>query len=819
MSGTPSTKPKLAAPAATPQQSAGGAPAKPAGGTARPAGAKTASASPKAAATATATEDEDPFDVDTRALLQAAPVSPKPAKGRMVRVVCPMCETPGFIGSQHAGKNVKCCNPQCLVPVFTAPKPEAPKAETEPEPARGVSTTMLTVGSVALVAGIVAVVYFVFLKESGKTPDVVQPIPVARENGETREQPESDGQPTPPTPPAPPPVPLGEIREISLVEIVKKAQQRDDNRNKPYARRLAAESFVDVGKLPEARLQLEAMQKVPGYMPFYEIEPLAAIALAERQAGNDTGARATVDAALAKADFPVVGREPLDAAGALAAALVSMGRSDEARQVVLSAQDAGARGRISALWRSAVDSRSLDLDGPARRPYLQSMPNSQWVSVTAAVFAHGNAPAALAWARAARALPVRDNSLAAWAGLLILHAGNPTAAPALKQIEQAAGELLPAGRVRIWAAVADAQLERGERTAAESSLQQAMAALAEIPPPAATLAVADMKTIHDSEGKPHAGLPDPEPWHTAALAAMDVAEVQAELGNGDAAWTAVQTALAATRAMSPSPAAARAVRDECDTNDAAVKARLSQLLDIDGNRVFLAFNRYRKQCTEIRDAAETRFQLQTELLHRAAAMGLSRQVWEEALARHQHTDVGEQEPFLETTLPGAVAVRARAAGAAKVADAVTQHFGSQQPRFPARDELEVRLYAAVSERNFEQAAAVLRTYEQIARDDLYPAQIEALRAVSRLLKGGQHGDALRLATSFTNPLSREDALWLIAAASVRDGQHSELWRKRASLKLTATEWCALYRGFVAGLSLAPPPPTAPAADSEQMAAP
>jgi hypothetical protein len=818
MSGKPSAKPKAAAPAAAqPQRAAASAPAKTVSPP-RAAGAKTAAATPpQKTASAPPEEEGDPFEVDTRAVLQAIPVSPRPTKGRMVRIVCPMCETPGFIGPQHAGKNVKCCNAECLVPVFMAPKPEAPKTEAEPEAARGMSTTMLTIGSIVVAGGIATAVYFLFLRDERK-PDVVRPIPVAPVDNGTPVDPEPDKGSAPNVPATPPPIPLDEVRAISLAEIVKKAQQRENNRSKPYARRRAAESFVDAGDRAAARQQIEAMQKVPGYMPFYEIEPLADMALAEHKAGNDAGARTTLDAALAKADFPVVGRGPLDAAGALAAALVIMGRSEEARQVVLSAQDPGARGRLSTLWRTVIDTRTLDIERAARRPYLQSMPNAQWVTVTTAVLARGDAQTALNWARAAREMTARDNSLAAWAGQLVLRAPGPTDAAVLKQIEQLAGELTPAGRSRVWAAVSDAQLERGDRTAAEASLQQATAALAEIQPPAAALAMPDMMAIHDSEGKPNGGLPDPARWHTAALAAMDVADVQAELGNVEAAWAAVQTALASARAMSPGPAAARALRDECDTSDGAVKARLAKLLDVDGNRVFLAFNRYRKQCTEIRDAAEARFRLQTEFLHRALELGLARQVWDEALARHQQTAVNEREPYLETTLPGAVSVRARAAGTAHIADAVTQEFGTKQFLFPARDEMEVRFQAAVTEGKYEQAATVLRTYEQIASDDAYPAQIAALRAVSRLLSEGRHNDAANLALAIFNPLSREDGFWLTAAASVRDGQHSDLWRKRSGWKLSATDWCALYRGFVHGLTLAPPPSAVPPEEAHAAAA-
>lgn len=816
MSGKPSTKPKAAATA--PAKTAAATAARPAASP-RPSGAKSAPTRPKAAtAEAPAASDEsDPFDVDTRAVRQAVPISPKPLKGRTVKIVCPMCETAGFVGPQHAGKDVKCCNPACLVPVFTAPRPEAAKKEAEPEVAKGMSTGVLATISVVLLGAVAAGVYFAFLRDGDKPPqpgpviDIpIVPTPVATQGTD------SPTEATPVKPQGPPPVPLDEVRATSLDEIVKRAQQRE-NRSKPYSRRLAAEAFVDVGRLNDARQQLEAMQKVAGYQSFYEVEPLTAVALAERAAGNSAGAKATLDAALAKADFPSVGRGPLDAAAALAAALVLTGRANEARQVVQAAQDAGMRGEMSTLWRQALDTRTYDVDAAAHRPYFRSMPAHQWVTVTSSVVALGDPQAALAWAQSARTPPVLDNSLAAWAGGLMLSAQPAARAQALSQVEQAAGGFTPAARARVWAAVADAQLSQGDRAAAQASLDKAASALAEIVPAKASLPMPDMMAIHDGEGKPHAGLPDPAPWQTAALAAADLAQVRGTLGDLDGAWEALQRGLALARSMTPSPAAARAVRNECDENDAGVQARLKQTLGVDGNRLFLARNQYRQQCTEIRDAADARFAFQVGLLRQAAEMGLLEPAWDEARARDGHADVSEREPYLETSLPGFLVLHARSAGKPDVAAAVEEALGSQKVRIDPVDRMERALHAALEGKKFADAAGVLSAYERTAGVDPYPAQLQALRAVGRLVAVREYAGALDFTTALTNPLSREDAWWLLSAASVRDGEYSQVWRKAQSARMSATDWCALYRGMIAGLPLAPAA-APPATDDDPAAA-
>ena len=66
-------------------------------------------------------DEADPFDIDSTADKNVIPIRPKPSQGRSVKVVCPMCDTPGFIAKKAAGRDVRCCNSNCMVPVFTAP--------------------------------------------------------------------------------------------------------------------------------------------------------------------------------------------------------------------------------------------------------------------------------------------------------------------------------------------------------------------------------------------------------------------------------------------------------------------------------------------------------------------------------------------------------------------------------------------------------------------------------------------------------------------------------------------------------------------------
>ncbi|MBL8852228.1 MAG: hypothetical protein JNG89_21325 [Planctomycetaceae bacterium] len=796
MSGKPSAKPAAPKPAvaAKPQAAAAaaatGKPGAPAGVKKRPSAEEL-------------DDGTDPFEVDTRSIVKAPPVSPKPAKGRMQRVVCPMCETPGFISPQQVGKEVKCCNPQCLMPIFTVPKPKEKPVEEEPK--RSLSGIIFAVAAVALVAAVGAALYHFVIKEesAGKAAPVAggpTPVPTQRANGESVLVAR-----TPKGPEGPPPIALDEVRTTSLTEVERAAQRGQNNRSKPFGRRMSAEAFASAGEFDKAREQLADMQKVAGYEPYFEVEPLVSIASGLTTAGDAAGATAALNDALAKiASVPKLGRDSFDAAGRLAAALVIAGRTDDARGVAALSDDSGMRGRAGVLWRIALDSGTLDLDTPAGRPWLHDMPSAQWVNVTLSLIAQGHESEALAWAQAAGDPAVRDNAVAAWAGTLAqsgVAAGGGSVPPSVTNVIPG---LSPAGQARVWAAIADAQQLRGDKTAAEQSLSQAVAALDSLPVSVESLKVPNLKAIYDSDGQPRAGLPDPAAGRAAALAAADVAQVQASLGDVAAAWTTMTRAVAHLRGTAPSPAATTALLDECEQNRSGLEAKLKSALALEDAQLFLAFNRYRKQCGVIHDEATARFDLQVRLLRRTAAFGVLQPLWEEIAARERQTDSAEREPYFATLLPGTIVAYASVAKQAELVSQVQQAIPANKLRIDARDRLALAFPAAIDGSNMRQAADMLRSYDQQEPGDYYTSQVAALRGISRLLKAGNTDKALDLVMNTIDPLLREDGVLLIAAAVVRDDRHSDVWRKRSQFGLSATEQAAFFRGCMLGLKLRPP---------------
>ena len=78
-------------------------------------------------------DEDDPFGVGmASAAAQAIQATAKPEKGRLLKVVCPMCEQVGFVPKNAVGKSVKCANEKCMVPIFTAHDPSEQVTDRKP---------------------------------------------------------------------------------------------------------------------------------------------------------------------------------------------------------------------------------------------------------------------------------------------------------------------------------------------------------------------------------------------------------------------------------------------------------------------------------------------------------------------------------------------------------------------------------------------------------------------------------------------------------------------------------------------------------------
>jgi hypothetical protein len=222
--------------AAAPKAAAAARPAEPA---AKP----VAKAAPKKAAAPAASDD--PFAINVAAGTNAIPLSAKRTQQRPNKVVCPMCDTVGFASDAASGKEVRCANPKCLVPIFTAPDFAAPPpAEPEPQPSSLVPT-LLTFGTVALIliAG-ASVWWFVLRKPAPATPTV--PVANNPDKPDVEAPPEVDPaavpekeEPAAPAPPSPTETLAAVLKRwVSIQDdITQPAQQ-------PLRRRYAAESYA-----------------------------------------------------------------------------------------------------------------------------------------------------------------------------------------------------------------------------------------------------------------------------------------------------------------------------------------------------------------------------------------------------------------------------------------------------------------------------------------------------------------------------------------------------------------------------------------------
>ena len=565
-------------------------------------------------------DGSDPFEVDTRAVVKAPPVRPKPAKGRMLRVVCPMCETPGFISPQLQGKEVKCCNSDCMMPIFTAPKPKEKPVRKSPGVRPPASSSRSRPSS-----------WFWPWEEGCTSLSSRRRLPSRRRAWTHQRPPTGDGeQVDTPQLIAPSQTTTGLSRSLSTrfgtprCQVEKYAQRNRDNRSKPYGRRMAAEAFAGAGRLDQAREQLADMRRVQGYVPYYEIEPLVMIAQALGEQGDADAARKTLDDALSKADLPAHGREPLDAASRLATALMADGRTEDARGVAGLADDSGTRGRAFALWRHALDTGSLDLNASAGRPYLHDMPSAQSVSVTLGLLAQGHSEDALAWARGS---------------------GEPGGARQRRRrgLGGSVGRCGTAGRRRSGAGVGQCSRRSAPADRASAGLGGGggCAAVATRTPQQHRSACRARRPRSNRCRRPirrsvcrrserftnrKAG---PEPaspirWNSRAPRWLLRTPLRSRRRPGISMRHGVRCSepWRTCARRRPVPAATQALLDECERERSSVQSRLQSALDIDEDRVFLAFNRYRKQCGVLHEQATARFELQVSLLRRAAAFGV-----------------------------------------------------------------------------------------------------------------------------------------------------------------------------------------------------
>lgn len=781
----------------------------------------TPKASPtKAAAKGDEADADDPFGVDAASNSRAILLSPKPAKGKTVRLICPMCETPGFSGAEAAGKEVKCCNQNCAMPIFTAPKgdgaatggdprtPSTPMKTVAAPRAKKASPAILVtaVGSLLLAGG--SLWYFVFNEPSAvKPPSALPPTSTAN----------IDPVVVPPTDPtiekvddpkkaANAPSPSAELRRAILPVIVDLSRESSKNRSKHVCRRLAAEAYVEAGDFPAAQENINQLLTLLPKLAYHQVLPLTQMAWRELAAGNADAAKTAMESAWkASPELPRVSRLTFDSTTDLAALMFVSGRVADAQSLMKrdSVLPSGSNGTLAALSRRSYLLRSFNFDESATTLPVIPWKSPQWVVTTTTLVLRGHADKAAEWLKLAPDAHTKADCWAAW-GESVVAANFQESASKDEPITAAVKNESSATKARVWARVAAARFAAKQLESAKSAAANAVTAMEAVPLPK-NFVMPEMKEVMKLE------LADAIAPQLNAIAAAELARTQTLLGQTPAAAKSLAASLQHLRGHAPCPFVAGKLFEATSRDFNSVKAQLKTALNLKTeDRVQQALTTYRANCRSAFDAANVRFALQTEILKAAVDWPLVDAVWAEASAHSaEGTPDDVREDFLKTNLSVRLGQRLRAAGktdqARKCENEVTvgelTDVRDTMQRETAEEVAKGGDLLSVAKRLASHQIR-LADGERIYTEDTEWTQLWGLRLACRLAKSGKTDQAFTLIGGFTKDmLWREDGYEVLSAMIASDPVAAEaIWKKYRSSLLTPTEKIAIFRGLCAGLS-------------------
>jgi hypothetical protein len=765
-----------------------------------------------------ASDDDDPFGVGAAANSRAIPLSPRPTKGKTLRVTCPMCETIGFAPNEAAGKEVKCCNGQCALPIFTAPKSSDAAANNDPRstasqpitiavrPSMKASPAVIltAVSTLALAGG--SLWYFVFNEPVGVRPPPPAPPPNSGQNPGlltvTPPEDKNEGEARKLVQEAKPHAEVLRTRILSAMVDVSRVTEK--NRSKQLCRRMTAEAYVEVGNFASARENIDQLVKLGEKLSFHRALPLTQMAWRELSAGNVDSARSIADeAAKAAAELPAVGRLTFDTTTDLAALQFVLGRSNEAQSLMKKENvlPSGSSGSLAVLTRRARQLRTFDLDQAAMTLPLVPWKSPAWVMSTITLVLRGHPDKALEWISLAPNSVIKADCLAAWGDVLV--ASNQSDAASNDEVVANAihKEAVPV-QARVWAVVAQARAVAKQSEAAIRATATADRLLKSVELPK-DFVMPDLKGIQQME------LPDATQPTLNAIAAAELARVQALLGQEKEAGVSLAAALQHLRGHAPSPVAAAKLFEATSRDINGVKAQLKEALDLKtADRIQQAFTIHRAKCLAAFDAANARFALQTEFLKAAVDWPLLNAVWNEANARAtSETAIEYREEYLNTNLSVRLGHRLRAANKIEQArlceNAVTT--GELQD---AGELLRRNLAAVINKGDLLAVGRQLSAYQpakpegaRTSTEDTDWPLLWGLRLACRLAKSGQTDKAFELVEGFRDMLWREDGFEIVSALAGTDPAAAEkTFAKYRSSSLTPTELIAVFRGLCAGLT-------------------
>ncbi len=733
-------------------------------------------------------DEENPFETAPARTKTAVQAAPKPMKGRLLKVVCPMCDTPGFIPKKAAGRDIRCSNKKCMVPVFKAPKVRRePVAAAEPE--KGGGSLPLIIGGLVALGVIGGVLFFLFGNKGGAAEEIKPAPKVATTEDKTNRAEEIyqktlDKQPTVDTGP----LPLDKLRDVVVEEIGEAAEK--SNSDKPFCRRMTSEGLVAAGQFDKAEKEIDLIAR-PGDARFYQRTfPLVDLAWAHLDAGDaDKATEVTTQAENAAAQLPRSGRAEFEARAELAALLAAVGRVDDAAKMLnasRSLDDEIDRRSAVAAARTVVQLAAAETGSSIVPVGIAEPVSPVWAAAVNLLCLRGKGDVAADLAAQANG----DEAVLADA---LASVGATSAAKkqssAVSKLKQVAGSASPVVQARVHAAIAYGAALSGDKTVAANAMQQAEAVLATLPQPNPIEINKD-----DARAMYRFQPPKPGPSVLAAKATAEVARAQAQLDKTDVAKATLQTAIAHAHSFCPS---ARFMADRMDEGMTA--RRLADVLGLGENQARTAVNRFNGKVKSLAKTATERTALQTDILETLAGSKLGGTVWEMVNPKGDGM-MSKNEKFIQTGLPWRVVTAFWAIG--KDAEAATM-VGSLDRATKASlvegaEVLDAEIDGHMNPGQAERTAGVLAP-----RDLNRPGRLKQVYRLAMWHADADLGRAMDFAKGIGNVQWRREILNLVATTAAAKGQGRELVEFAEQPGFEPPDRTAIYRGFIAGVKLDP----------------
>ena len=767
--------------------------------------------------TADGPKENDPFAVDPSVTHRAIPAAPKPTQKRPWRVNCPMCETPGFVPRQAAGREVKCANPQCLVPIFTAPagkstsKPAESLAASDNDTQTGGKATLVVL-ILLLAAGASGGGFWYFNNTSSETasseltagsgqagfgtadtPAVVAAAPVDK----TSEKAPSDIPPVNDNSE----ISIASIRKLAPEMMIAAAQEREENRSKPFCRQLTAEFFASVGQVAQARAELKQLTQVGPDLPHLHITTL--VDLWQHKQGPTPASPGPQLSEALQRSAKLTPTDPfaVDAIQALGRALIASGQTALAEKTIKRLWSPGLAQHLRLDQLQCRQAGTFTLSNDNTRPVALDDKSNPEPLIIAGLVAAGHSETALAWARRKTSLSERAKLIAAWA-VGINKTGQDSAA---EKLSTALADEKPTIRAVVRARVAFVEAAAKSPVASES-ITLATQAL-ESCVTSRVVSLGEIKQLYRT------AIEDVSHWLLKAQAQADLVGALKLNGQPEEARKLFHDALASARSLGPGrdDIAGRLKSIRSQGNAGLIQQMKSSLELTSDDAALQAGQQYIKKCQQWLTLADQRARYLDRIHRWGIAHGLGTESWKDIREHGLTDDLSMRDPFTSSTLPSFLFLTFQATGNKDATVLMNQVLPAGLP-IDTNEQLRLRTRTALANGDLQAVIQAVRGDSNARRDrDSRFARRRILFELVGIAAGSETPQrALTLVASIRDPrlvIWQEEAYLLLAAQLAANGRHALAWKYATDGDRKPTERVAMITGLLEGLGSRPRPST------------